>query len=1496
MPAPLKPIIYIAFANDLENPERNLAALAQEKENIETAIRGGPETAGQQNRLAELLNSWDLIAQTNCTPRELTEPFYSNRVAIFHYGGHAGPEALLLETEDGANVAAASDRVIPFFRDQKSLKLIFLNGCSTKQWALDLAEGAAGAFCIIATSCPVQDPVAMKFAHDFYNGLAADATIEAAFQSAVDGVGVQLIGANRDFGKMEHQSNGLPWALYPPGPSAAKSWRLSSALRNPLLGIPALGAEYPIPSCPYVSIRGHQKEDAQIFFGRNAEIREIYDWATRETETPILLLYGQSGSGKSSLLRAGVWPRLEPRASIGYFRREEDLTDDLNLGLSFTTHIADPSQAASAWLRSETPVVILLDQIEEAITHRVSQKGTKSSANDELTKFFGRIFEIFIDPQTGQARVPGTKARLILSFRKEFLADIRNPIVDRIPALVRDLWLPRLTEQNIIDIIEGPVLRDELRRQYKIALAEKNDREKGFAEHLASRLYDPYSPVATILQLELNRLWDLWHPTDPQDQRALQDPNGLAQQELLACRQQKDPLGRDQSDAVVGYTRKLYDKVSTGDALRQFVLDQVLIFDDPALKKGLELDLLFEHTSGLGASQRRTLADLKKNYRHKIPDTDLDRLLARNKELHLLADVSEDPGGKIPSASNSSEPNATEEAATVLAHDTLAPVVRREFELSHNPGQSARRILEDRARGWDLTNKGDYLDAADLHIVGKGLRYMRATTGDEDRLLRASRIRHGRNMAFIFALVLVALVAAGVAFWREWQALNVMASMQLADAANLSVSEHYDLALLLSAAAYELHPTPEATNAVMTVVAAHPDVITTLYPQNPGLGVPLFSPDNSQLLITDDTSFELWDVAGRKRLWTVPNGIGNGVSDMYGAEAFSRPDGRQLALAVSNPLGASAIQLWQTSDHSPGVTLPAMKALSSLAYSNDGKYLAAAGCDAIEVWALSPDRPPALLSAQSLANPPCGWYPAVEIAFDPVDSGVLAVWSGTGEVWLENPIGGDSLRVFRPAGGNFVLRGEALAFSADGTRLGASTMTGGIDLFNVVDGSHIGTIHAAKDLTSIALSADGANLAAAAGDGSVGVWDTATQFPVKPLADGGSTATNITAFSPDLRTAAVQAQQGDVLLLDLTQSWGPRPATPARDSLVSLAASPDGKWIATGTVHGHVILWDTVSLKPVKSFSGPDDLVAAVAFTPDSKTLLFPNPGSDSSPQIALQRFDIANGSMLPDLTDTPINGETTINAVAAGQNGWIVALSDQSVLHLWNAAGQPAPITGVAGTGSDFVGLAISPDGTLLATPSATDNSIALLQLAAPRPAPLLLTADNQRWVQTVAFSPQAKGGAGLLAGGGTPGFWFWNLANRQQTNGGEDPTASLAFSPDGNLVLLGLANGQIELWNVAQNEIVGQPIETPQPDFDQLPFGVAFSPDGKRMYAGGWEGTFRVWDWSRLPLGDLAHHLSDWPALACSIANRNLTRDEWKRYVGSIVSYRPVCSFPQQ
>ena len=109
------PVIYLAFANDPNSP---LAALTREHDSIRELLMDGvnnqyfqlyPEPFATIEKVASGLSS------------------FKDRVHIFHFGGHAGGRQLIL-TDQEAN----SDGIASLLAMQKNLKLVFLNGCSTK--------------------------------------------------------------------------------------------------------------------------------------------------------------------------------------------------------------------------------------------------------------------------------------------------------------------------------------------------------------------------------------------------------------------------------------------------------------------------------------------------------------------------------------------------------------------------------------------------------------------------------------------------------------------------------------------------------------------------------------------------------------------------------------------------------------------------------------------------------------------------------------------------------------------------------------------------------------------------------------------------------------------------------------------------------------------------------------------------------------------------------------------------------------------------------------------------------------------------------------------------------------------------------------------------------------------------------------------------------------------------------------------------------------------
>jgi len=192
------PVIFLAFANDANAP---LNLLDEERKIIcEHLI---PLESEQHFQLYR-----EPTASTDDVIRYLTE--FKNRVAIFHYGGHADSQHLMLRGAD-----AHADGVAQLLAQQHNLQVVFLNGCSTKGQVELLLE--LGVPAVVATSVPVNDHSAKEFANTFYHALSKQHNLREAFEMATSGSrakGKANIQIYRGIASRGVSDNTLPWGLY----------------------------------------------------------------------------------------------------------------------------------------------------------------------------------------------------------------------------------------------------------------------------------------------------------------------------------------------------------------------------------------------------------------------------------------------------------------------------------------------------------------------------------------------------------------------------------------------------------------------------------------------------------------------------------------------------------------------------------------------------------------------------------------------------------------------------------------------------------------------------------------------------------------------------------------------------------------------------------------------------------------------------------------------------------------------------------------------------------------------------------------------------------------------------------------------------------------------------------------------------------------------------------------------------------------------------------
>ena len=243
-------------------------------------------------------------------------------------------------------------------------------------------------------------------------------------------------------------------------------------LPDPYRGLPGLPPR-PLPAKPYRSLHHYEAEHAEVFFGRGASLHKLYEKLTVDGDAPVTLVYGQSGVGKSSLIEAGLLPRLS------WTHHVQRIGPDAATTLS--AQLADV--AARDLPRGQ--VIVVLDQVEELWTR------PRRDPVEELDDMIASI----------QALQQRDSTRIVLSLRKEWLAELESSLEGRVH-YVRH-FVDRLTRGDVREVVYGVERNSRLRRYYPAVI------EAGLGDQIASDLLSDYgSAVAPMLQIWMAKLWE----------------------------------------------------------------------------------------------------------------------------------------------------------------------------------------------------------------------------------------------------------------------------------------------------------------------------------------------------------------------------------------------------------------------------------------------------------------------------------------------------------------------------------------------------------------------------------------------------------------------------------------------------------------------------------------------------------------------------------------------------------------------------------------------------------------------------------------------------------------------------------------------------------------------------------------------------------------------------------------------------------------------------
>ena len=1152
---------------------------------------------------------------------------------------------------------------------------------------------------------------------------------------------------------------------------------------------------------PYRGLKSFEEKHSKLFFGRSELVEKLADFVKTN---PLTVVLGTSGSGKSSLVKAGLIPQLKEESKketndkwciLSPIRPGEKPFQALNHALvdaklpKVELQQQTLSQSVNVWTKSNPncKLLIVIDQSEEIITLCQNE--------NERQEFFQQILKA-INHHRHQLRV-------ILTLRSDFEPQVRDAglkfVCEELKlgnTFLTKRWqhgrfiVPAMTRGELREAIEKPA---ETRVMY-------------FQPHdLVEELIDEVDNMPGALPLLSFALSELFlkylHRQRKAQYAGITIDRALTQADY-------DELG--------GVMRSLTQRA---DEEYLALVQENPIYDQVIRHVMLRMVAL---TGGELARRRVPLCELE-----YPPDKNIlvKEVIERFTAARLLV-KGEDSEGNL-----YVEP----------AHDALVRGWEKlQTWLTQEKNLSLQRRLTPSAFEWNnrrevrfLWNTNPYLDVLNKEILNSADNNWLNQV--ETEFIRQSIKRKLKNRitrwTFVSTAFLLLSSATGFAINFAIDAQNRFLEASSTSAESMFNSgEELDALVKATETGEALKNTPafvvNEKNRIQVIDTLRKIVYgikekNRLFTNDTAVISVSYSPDGQMLAsINQDGTIKLWQQDG-KLIQTIPKNQTEDEDDYFSIR-FSTDGKKMISASVKQ-----GIKIWQRQadggfNFSKQIT--DQSGIRSVEISPDSQKIATARLDnknTIKLWSIDGKLLETFRGHSDRVN---------DLSFSP-DGQTLASGSADDTVKLWDLRNGKPLRTIEIKKDAFAVR------FLNKQTLAVADSEETIKIWNVNDGKlnkEFAERHL-KEISVLALSPDGKTIASASEDKTVKIWNIESGKLLHTLTGHTSGVTSVSFSHRSSQKIASGGRDGSVRIWNLDNQL---PTLEGK----TLSFSPDNSTIATAD-NKTIKLW-TRNLKLLKSFPAyHDGSINKISFSHDSQKI------ASASADKTIKLWNL-NGKLLKILKG---HKQSVTSISFSPDDKIIVSGSNDRTVKLWNYDGTLRKT--LREHDKEVTSIAFSADGKIIASGS-NDRTVKLWNYDGTLKKTLI---GHKKGVVDVNFyttqRPWLESGKLLVASGSndkTVRLWYLNGQQFGHPLVHQDGLNRVKFHPHSK-ILASLASGKtIKLWNLRGEELLS---------FDRVDdnyiFDIGFSPDGKKFAYTTLEGKVIFWN---LDLADLLKRSCSW------------------------------------